>query len=308
MLLAAGVCKGFRMEIRFGKKTRKKYGKNTDINTDMIENAGLVSVIMPAYNCADTVAESIKSVLRQTYHNWELLIVNDASTDRTGWVIARYEKADPRIRCITQEKNAGAAAARNAAIAESKGRFLAFLDADDLWKPKKLEKQLSFMLAGGYAFTFTAYELFKTTADRCRKVFCVPESVNYKQYLKNTIIGNLTVMMDCAQMGKIQVQPGMLEDVMTWMHYLNQGYTAYGLNENLASYRVDKASRSGNKAKNAGRYYRCLRDVRKLSIVQSCICECCYLFHALKKRLFGKKVCYRFVRHHIAKENNLHEH
>lgn len=250
----------------------------------------LVSVIVPAYNCADTVGESIESVLRQTYQNWEMMIVDDASTDRTREIIERYARKEPRIRCVALQKNSGAAAARNAAIAASRGRFLAFLDADDLWKPKKLERQLAFMLDGGYAFTFTAYELFRTKDDRCRRVFGVPESVNYRQYLKNTIIGNLTVMLDRAQMGTIRIQPGMLEDVMTWMYYLRRGYTAYGLNENLAGYRAGRDSRSGNKLRNAQRYYRCLRDVQKLPPAQCCFCECCYLYHAVKKRLFGKKV------------------
>lgn len=259
-------------------------------NKKYIKYNTLVSIIMPAYNCADTIGNAIESVLSQTYQNWELHIVNDASTDRTRQVIAQYAGKDPRIRAVTRKKNAGAAAARNAAIQRSRGRFLAFLDADDLWKPQKLERQLAFMLAKGYSFTFTSYETFKNTDDLRRKVFSVPTSVDYRQYLKNTIIGNLTVIMDRAQIGDIRVRPGPLEDVQTWMYYLKAGCIAYGLDENLASYRIDKSSRSGNKIKNAVRYYRCLRYVQKLPLLQCMVCECCYFVNAARKRLFGKTV------------------
>ena len=254
---------------------------------------GLVSVITPAYNCAGTIGETIESVRKQTYQNWEMLIVDDASTDHTAEVVGEYARLDPRIRLFSLEHNSGSAAARNLAIANAGGRWIAFLDSDDLWKPQKLEKQTEFMMKHGFAFTFTSYETFKSSADLKRRVFRAPYSVRYRQYLRNTIIGNLTVMMDRSKIGEIHVESGYLEDVLTWMHYLKLGYTAYGLDENLASYRVAGNSKSGNKLNNAKRYYHCLREVQKLSAAESLIYEACYLANAIKKRMFGSSAVYK---------------
>lgn len=249
----------------------------------------LVSVITAAYNCADTIAETIESVLAQTYNNWEMVIVNDASTDNTLDVVSAYTNIDERIRLISLKANSGAATARNKAIQNSKGRYIAVLDSDDLWKPKKLERQIAFMVQNGYAFTFTAYETFHDSSDKSRVVFKAPKSVTYKQYLKNTIIGNLTVVMDKDLIKDFHIQSGYLEDVLTWMYYLKKGHIAYGLNENLASYRVALGSKSGNKLKNAKRYYNCLQE-QNLSFLERVFDEVCYLFHAAKKRVFGRRI------------------
>ena len=119
---------------------------------------GKVSIIMPAYNCAKYITESIASVTAQTYTNWELLIVDDASTDNTQQVVEALAQSDSRIKYIRLEKNSGAAVARNTAIEKADGRYLAFLDSDDLWYPEKLKKQLEFMQENGYSFTCTTYE------------------------------------------------------------------------------------------------------------------------------------------------------
>ena len=241
----------------------------------------MVSVITAAYNCAATIGETIESVQNQSYQNWEMLIVDDRSSDNTVEVVRTYLESDPRIKLFLLSKNCGAAAARNAAIAEASGRFIAFLDSDDLWKPQKLEKQILFMLQNDYAFTFTAYEVFRKSSDTIRKVYKVPKCINYKQYLRNTIIGNLTVIMDKEKISDLKVEQGYLEDVLTWMHYLKLGYLAYGLNENLASYRASANSKSGNKIKNAGRYFQCLRKVQRLPIFQCVESELCYVVNAV---------------------------
>ncbi len=245
----------------------------------------LVSVITPAYNAAAYIAETIESVLAQTYSNWEMIIVNDCSTDNTAAVAASYVQRDARISFYTLEKNSGASAARNYAISKAKGRYIAFLDADDLWKRDKLQRQTEFMLRHNYAFTFTSYEIFHEGSSK-RKVFRAVPRITYKQYLKNTIIGNLTVMMDCSQIKNITVQEGFLEDVLTWMYYLKQGYTAYGLKENLAEYRVYHTSVSGNKVRNAKRYFTCLREKQGLSLPYALYCEAGYLLNAIIKRIF----------------------
>jgi teichuronic acid biosynthesis glycosyltransferase TuaG len=245
----------------------------------------LVSVITPAYNCAEYIEECIESVLNQTYQNWEMLIVNDKSTDNTQSIVESYAKKDSRIKLFNQEKNAGAAAARNKALELSQGRFVAFLDSDDAWRPNKLERQLEFMLENKYGFTFTSYEIMSVKPLDKKKIFRVPEKINYNQYLRNTIIGNLTVIMDKELLGEIRVEVGYLEDVLTWMKYLRQGHIAYGLDENLAMYRVAENSVSSNKFKNAKRYYWCLREKQKLSLIKSIFCQIGYMFNATKKRL-----------------------
>lgn len=245
----------------------------------------LVSIITPAYNCADYIEECIESIMNQTYQNWEMIIVNDKSIDNTQSIVESYVKKDSRIKLFNQEKNVGAAAARNKALELSQGRFVAFLDSDDVWKPNKLERQLDFMLINSYGFTFTSYELMSDKPEDKKKVFRVPKKINYNQYLKNTIIGNLTVVMDKELLGEIRVEVGYLEDVLTWMKYLGQGNIAYGLDENLAMYRVAENSVSSNKFKNAKRYFWCLREKQKLSLVKSIYCQIGYMFNATKKRL-----------------------
>ncbi|MBR0395479.1 MAG: glycosyltransferase family 2 protein [Clostridiales bacterium] len=267
-------------------------------NVNMVEP--LVSIIVPAYNCEKTISETIESVICQSYKNWEMIIVNDCSTDNSTEIIETYVKKDIRIKLYNHEMNSGSAAARNTAIKYASGRFIAMLDSDDLWKKDKLSKQISFMIQNNYAFTFTSYETFHDTSDSKRKVFSVPQSINYKQYLKNTIIGNLSVIIDISVIQDFHIVSGNLEDVLTWMYFLNKGYVAYGLNENLASYRVARESKSGNKFKNAKRYYECLKQ-QPITAFDRIIDEFCYLFNATKKRLFSKSVTYSFDNEGITK-------
>ena len=130
-----------------------------------MSTSNTVSIITPAYNCANTIGEAIESVLQQTHTDGEMIIVDDCSTDNTVEVVSRYVSRDKRIRLISHDSNHGAAAARNRAIRDANGRFIALLDSDDLWKPQKLESQLEFMKKNGYAFTFTAYEVFRDSSD-----------------------------------------------------------------------------------------------------------------------------------------------
>ena len=169
----------------------------------------------------------------------------------------------------------------------SNGRFIAFLDSDDCWKPNKLERQIQFMLENEYGFTFTDYEIMNNKkALKHKHVYHVPNKITYKQYLKNTIIGCLTVVMDKEKLGNVEVEIGNLEDVLTWMKYLKKGYDAYGLKENLACYRVTENSVSSNKFKNAKRYFICLRKYQNLSLMKSLYYEFFYICNAIKKRLF----------------------
>jgi Glycosyltransferases involved in cell wall biogenesis len=248
-----------------------------------LNNEYLVSIITPAYNCEKVISETIESVLSQTYTNYEMIIVDDCSKDNTVEVAQKYVLKDSRIRLIQQNKNQGTAVARNTGIENANGRFIAFLDSDDLWKPTKLEKQIEFMLENNYGFTFTSYEIMRENSELTGRVFHAPKTIKYIDYLKNTIIGLLTVVMDRELIGDIYMQHGYLEDVLTWMFYLKSGVTAYGYDENLASYRVVKNSKSNNKVRNAKRYFICLRQQR-LPIHKCFYYELCYMFNAVKKR------------------------
>ncbi len=253
-------------------------------------NEYLVSVITPAYNCGKTVAETIESVQAQTWTNWEMIIVDDCSRDNTAEVVRSYAEADDRIRYVCLESNQGSAAARNKAISLAKGDYIALLDSDDLWKPNKLERQIPYMAENGYALTYTSYDVFTDPGAKRRKLYPAVAEVDYKCYLRNTIIGCLTVVVDAAQIPDFHMEKGYLEDVLTWMYYLRQGFVAYGLQENLASYRIVPGSKSNNKWENAKRYYGCLKAQPGLNGIQRIWNQMGYVYHALKKRFFGAYV------------------
>lgn len=248
----------------------------------------LVSIITPAYNCSKVISETIESVISQTYKNWEMIIIDDCSTDNTVEIVKRYCQRDHRIKLLRMDKNSGSADARNKGIESARGKYVALLDSDDLWKSQKLERQIAFMKGQQYAFTFTAYDVFKDSTEKQRRLFEVPYCISYRQYLSNTIIGCLTVVVDKEQIPDFHMENGYLEDILTWMYYLRNGVVAYGLNENLASYRVIPGSKSSNKIRNAKRYYYCLKAQPNLSFLACIFHEAGYVFHAIKKRLFGE--------------------
>ncbi|MBW8308357.1 MAG: glycosyltransferase [Candidatus Paracaedibacteraceae bacterium] len=243
-----------------------------------------VSVIVPAYNCEKYISDCLDSVLNQTYQNWELIIVNDKSPDSSADIILKYVENDSRIMLLNNKTNMGAASSRNKGIQNSTGRYIAFLDSDDMWKPTKLERQVEFMKTNNYGFTFTGYDMFYESGKK-NKYVSVPKVVDYKMFLKDSIIGNLTVIMDKNIVGEVVIETGYLEDTITWLKYLKKGFKAYGLNENLASYRVSNVSVSSNKIKNSQRRFRILRDRENLPFFLSIYYHSLYIYHAIKKRL-----------------------
>ena len=168
-------------------------------------NYKLVSIITPSYKSEKFISQTIESVLGQTYQNWEIIIVDDVSPDNSNKIIEEYSKKDSRIKLIKLEKNSGAAVARNIAIEESKGRYIAFLDADDIWKPEKLEKQIEFMRKNNYAFTYTAYEKVDENGVVFGKIG-VPLKVSYNQLLRTCVIGCLTAVYDREKLAKFICQ------------------------------------------------------------------------------------------------------
>ena len=249
----------------------------------------LVSIIVPVYNARKFIRETMDSVMAQTYPSWELLLVEDVSTDDTAAVIEEYvrEKEEQRIRLIRQPENRGAARARNRGLEEAKGRYIAYLDADDLWEPEKLQHQLLFMEKNEAAFCFTGYEF----ADECGvgtgKVVRVPETLNYRQALGNTTIFTTTVMFDTEKIPKEMLEMPVMksEDTALWWRILRNGYTAYGLDENLVRYRRPGKSLSSNKLEAIRRIWNLYRRAEGMSIPASVWHFCFWAFRAVKRRV-----------------------
>ncbi|GER67490.1 putative teichuronic acid biosynthesis glycosyltransferase TuaG [Weizmannia acidilactici] len=254
----------------------------------MGEKAPCVSIITPAYNAGSTIEDTIESVIRQTFPDWEMIVVDDGSTDDTVKKLLRLEAEDSRIRVEALQENGGAARARNIALNYAKGRYVAFLDSDDRWKPEKLERQLGFMEKNGHAFTFTGYEMIGRDGNPLNKAVHAPSCVCYTDMLKNSIIGCLTVMIDRGQLGHIQM-PNIRtrQDYATWLSILKQGTAAYGLDENLAEYRVgNNASLSSNKWKMAKQNWYVYREMENLGLLAASWCFVHYAANAVRKRIY----------------------
>ena len=209
-----------------------------------------VSVITPAYNAEKTVEETYKSLKEQTFSNWEWVVVNDCSKDKTLDILTDIQKADKRVVVIDCKNNGGAAVARNIAIEKAKGRFIAFVDADDLWKPTKLETQIKFMKDNSYSITCTDYDLF--SEDKLVDSFRIKRSsFNYKQMLKRNNVGCSTVMYDSSILGKryMPLDAPKREDHAAWIDITKDGTTIYKVNESLTLYRVGNNSVSSKKFK-----------------------------------------------------------
>lgn len=252
----------------------------------------LVSIITPVYNCKHLIEETIKSVISQTYKNWEMILVDDCSPDNSADIIKKYEEKDNRIKYLKLQENSGAAVARNYALENSKGRFIAYLDADDLWKPEKLEKQIQFMLDNDYAFTCTDYEKIDETGKSLNKIVKIPQKVNYNLFLRNTIIQTVGVMVDTKITGKeVLVMPNIRrrQDAATWAQLLKAGYDCYEVPENLSYYRVVSNSLSSNKFKAIKMNWYWYRKIEKLPLCKTCYCFIGYAFNAVKKRIYFKR-------------------
>lgn len=253
-----------------------------------------VSVITPSYNSEKYIAQTIESVQNQTYENWEMIIVDDCSSDRTCEIVEEFAKADPRIQLLRQEENAGAGRARTRAMQASEGRFIAYLDADDIWLPEKLEKQVAFMLEHKCSFSCTSYEVINDEGQRLNKnVYMLPK-VNYVGFLTNNLLQTVGIMVDTSAVDKKHlVMPDIRrrQDAATWLQILKAGHDCYGLDEILAQYRRAENSLSSNKVKAVKGVWSLYRDIEKLSLPFSCYCFVRYAFLAVWKRIYvgGKR-------------------
>ena len=250
----------------------------------------LVSIITPSYNTGRFIAETIESVLAQTYKNWEMLIVDDNSTDNTDEVVKKYLKNE-RIKYIKNSKNCGAAISRNKALKLAKGKWIAFLDSDDLWESDKLEKQINFMIRNNYHFSYTAYE----EIDECSKPMGVlvkgPKRITQRIMYNYCYPGCLTVMYDRQKIGLVQIENlSKNNDYAMWLKVIKKS-DCYFLDECLAKYRKRKGSISNyRKFKIIKFHYFLYRVGEKRSVMFSILLTIKNIFYGiLKKIIYVKK-------------------
>ena len=248
----------------------------------MVED--LVSIIIPVYNAEKYIKQTIETIKGQVYGNWEAVFVDDCSTDKSAEIIKK--DVSNKIKIIKLNKNSGPAIARNIGIEVSEGKYVCFLDADDLWKKDKLEKQINFMKKKNCAFSYTSYYYIDDEGEKCSKKVEIPDTLNYKEALKNTRILTITAMFDMEKIEKdlLKIPDIELEDMATWWQILKKGYIAYGLNEPLAYYRKVKGSRGYNKVKSAKNRWKLYRKIEGLNIIKAAYYYVFYIINSIVKR------------------------
>lgn len=243
----------------------------------------LVSIIVPAYKAASHIGHTIESVLAQTYRHWEMLIADDCSPDDTREVIAQWAQRDPRIQLIALERNGGPAAARNAGLQRARGRWIAFLDSDDMWLPEKLERSLAHAQHNRAALVYTGFRRISHDESRVGKRIHVPRALTYRYLLGHTAIATSTVLIDRSIAGEVRMQRVYYDDFVCWLSILKRGHVAHGLDEDLMRYRVLAKSVSRNKGRSAREVWKTYRDVERLNPVASAWYFSRYAFNALRK-------------------------
>src|SRR5690606_26481082 len=231
---------------------------------------GLVSIVTPLHNGENFVAETIESVLKQTYSYWEMIIVDDCSTDRGPEIVMEYVKNDSRVRFVRNEQNHGPALTRNTAIREAKGEYIAFLDSDDLWTNDKLEKQISFMAKGNHPFTFTYYDQISEEGNFLKNVDQLSDRVNYLSTMKSNKIGCLTAVYSVKYFGKVYMENiAKRQDYTLWLKLLKKIEYAYCVPHILAHYRIRENSVSSNKFKLVKFHWHIYRHIEGHSFFKS---------------------------------------
>ena len=228
----------------------------------------LVSIITPTYNCAKFIGATIESVLNQTYQNFEMIIVDDASKDNTEEVVKSFK--DKRIKYIRLSKNSGPAVARNRAMEEARVKYMAFLDSDDLWKREKLEKQINFIKKNKYKIICSDYEQIDEEGNKLNKIIPCKKKVNYNGILLSCPVGNSTVFYDVSKLGKFKV-PNIRKrnDDALWLQILKKEEYMYGQKEVLMEYRIRQNSVSSNKLSLIKYHWQLYREIEHLSIARS---------------------------------------
>ena len=250
----------------------------------------LVSVIMPSYNCGRFVEETIRSVQAQTYKNWEILFVDDCSSDDTMEKVLAMKAADSRIKVFQNSKNSGAAISRNRALREAQGEWIAFLDSDDLWFPEKLERQIRFMKENDYHFSYTARNVVDENSKEIGRIATGPKHITERRMFWYCWVGCLSVMYDAKTVGVVQIADlKKNNDYAIWLKAIKKA-DCYYLDEILATYRVRKGSIShDSKLKLVKWHYLLFKDGENMNAIHACYCTMRNLFFGFfKKKLYVK--------------------
>lgn len=229
----------------------------------MSTSAAMVSIIMPAYNSARYISDSIASVQAQTWTNWELIIIDDCSTDQTAEIISSFAMSDSRIKQLTNKVNSGVAQSRNTGIANALGHWIAFLDSDDCWTPDKLARQIAFAHKQAAEFTFTGSAFMDENSSPLSHYLSVPQKVSYTELLKQNIVSCSSVLIKRNLLLPYPMaSDDMHEDFAVWLQILRDTkICAYGLDQPLLIYRISASSKSGNKIKAACMTFRVYRFI-----------------------------------------------
>lgn len=241
-----------------------------------------VSIIVPCYNSEKYIGETVRSVQNQTYQNWEMIIVDDASTDETVAIIEKIASIDNRIKVIKLIKNSGTGIARNTALEFVNGKYISFLDADDLWKPEKLETQVNFLQINKIPFTFSYYECINEEGKSLNMTIQAPKNLSYRQLFFCNYVGNLTGIYDVDYFGKISISSTRKrQDWMLWLTILQRIKVAHIVPQSLAYYRVRQNSISASKFDLVKHNYAVYRTFHGLTAIKSMICMIIFLFTQL---------------------------
>lgn len=262
----------------------KKLGKHF-MERQFVE--GRVSVITPIYNAEKYIAKTLESVFTQTYKDIEIVLVDDCSKDKSAEIIAKFKDFHPEIIYFLQPKNMGAGAARNKALELASGQYVAFLDSDDLWLPKKTEKQIKLMKEKKSPFSYAAIEMIDEEGKTIKGKRNLKEICDYKYLLHNTIIATSSVIIDRTMLGdfRMPLRRGG-QDYATWLSLLRNGAIAYGINETLVRYRVGSNSLSSNKFKSVKQVWEIQTQDEKINKVAATFHVGCFAFNAIKKYFF----------------------
>ena len=242
----------------------------------------LVSIIIPCFNSEKFIAETVRSVQNQTYNNWEIIVVDDCSSDNTVALILEMAKTDNRIHFFQLAENSGTGVARNKGLSNANGRYISFLDADDLWKPNKLDKQVEFLIKQNLPFTFSFYDCIDEEGKSLHKTVECPKLLTYKQLFFCNYVGNLTGIYDVNYFGKIAISSiRKRQDWMHWLTIFKKIKSANPIPESLAYYRIRQNSISASKVDLIKHNFSVYRLFHKYNLALSIVCMIGFLFTQL---------------------------
>lgn len=249
-----------------------------------MELTPLVSVVMPAYNAAQYVEETIRSVVAQTVTDWELIVVDDSSADDTCDLVERLAEEDSRIRLVKNAENSGVAMTRNRAMNMARGQYVAFLDSDDIWYPEKLEKQIALMKATCADIVYCSYAIINEDNEKQCSDFLVPEKTDLNAMLIKSVLSCSTVLLTREVVNQYRFSGDYYhEDYILWLRMLKDGKKAHGCTQVLAAYRIRRDSRASNKIRSAQRRWTIYRTYLRMSWIESAYYLTRYALSGVKK-------------------------